>query len=419
MPHPHLAHDVEPRHLAATATLAAILMAAPAAIRADTTGTAPAAPPTVGLAAAALVAHEDGYRAVITDVRGWHQTLRNGCVAFVASALAQVGMTVPDERLSDSPWSNPARVTFSLDRYLADQGWTRIADPAALRAGDLVFTTGAPDHVMLFHGWADAAAQVAWVSDNQRRRARRALHPRPQSGIAAFGFARRAPTDALASVDLDDHPGCGNVTTLRRRAGAAFVASPGEVTCRAITGAAGAAAGGVVALVQRVDRELGLPAGARLLVLDRRGRTLARRDLAVSVDGYGGTELPALLEASDLGGDGRLEVWTEQRWSSPMGSRTGSAIALHQVRRGRLVEVGTVAGGWLDTWFAPADLASAGGEHWEPDSPPERRLTCSATVSAGPAGLVVRRRLVRGAQVPTSTRTEACEPQSVLAPRLR
>lgn len=157
MPHPHLAHDVEPRHLAATATLAAILMAAPAAIRADTTGTAPAAPPTVGLAAAALVAHEDGYRAVITDVRGWHQTLRNGCVAFVASALAQVGMTVPDERLSDSPWSNPARVTFSLDRYLADQGWNAMADPAALHAGDLVFTTGAPDHVMLFHGWADAA----------------------------------------------------------------------------------------------------------------------------------------------------------------------------------------------------------------------------------------------------------------------
>lgn len=154
----------------------------------------------VGRAAARRVAASAGYRAVIRDLLGWHHTRHNGCAAFVASALGQVGHPVPD-RAVDGPWSNPARVTFSLDRHLADQGWTRIDDPAALRAGDVVFTTGAPDHVMLFHGWADARAQVARVSDNQRHRYRRPLQPPPGSALAGFGFARRAPAAAPAPAD--------------------------------------------------------------------------------------------------------------------------------------------------------------------------------------------------------------------------
>ena len=149
---------------------------------------------TVGQEAARLVASRAGYRDVIRDVRGWHGTLRNGCVAFVTTALRHVGFAVPDER-RDGPWSNPARVTFSFDTYLAEEGWARIEDGAALVAGDVVFTAGAPDHVMLFHGWADPAALIAIVSDNQKQRYRRSLRTTSRDGQAGFGFARRAPAD--------------------------------------------------------------------------------------------------------------------------------------------------------------------------------------------------------------------------------
>lgn len=149
----------------------------------------------VGDEAARLVAPEPGYRAVMRSMLAWHRTRTHGCVAFVTTALAQVGYVVPDHR-PDGPWSNPARVTFALDAWLAADGWARIDDAGALAAGDLVFTTGAPDHVMLFHGWSDRRAEVAWVSDNQRRRYRRPLFPAAGSRWSPFGFARRAPADA-------------------------------------------------------------------------------------------------------------------------------------------------------------------------------------------------------------------------------
>jgi hypothetical protein len=101
--------------------------------------------------------------------------------------------------------ANPARVTFSLDDFLARAGWARVDDERALAAGDVVFTTGAPDHVMLFHGWADQRARIALVSDNQRRRYRRPLAPPPGSDVAGFGFARRAPAAAPAPPRAAGH----------------------------------------------------------------------------------------------------------------------------------------------------------------------------------------------------------------------
>lgn len=183
------------------ATVTTIVTVAAIAAVAVTVAARPAtAGGDAGPAAARLVATDAGYRTVIRDLLGWHGTRHNGCVAFVTTALRQVGVEVPDETPA-GPWSNPARVTFSLDRHLADQGWARIDDPAALRAGDVVFTTGAPDHVMLFHGWANAHAQVARVSDNQRHGYRRPLRPAPGSALAGFGFARRAPTAPAPRVD--------------------------------------------------------------------------------------------------------------------------------------------------------------------------------------------------------------------------
>ena len=148
----------------------------------------------VGAEAARRVEREAGYRAAIRDLLGWHGTRHNGCAAFVTTALRGVGFEVPDQRL-DGSWSNPARLTFSLDAYLERAGWTRVDDPGALISGDVVFTAGAPDHVMLFHRWADRRTLVAFVSDNQRRRYRRPLRPLTGSALVEFGFARRAPDD--------------------------------------------------------------------------------------------------------------------------------------------------------------------------------------------------------------------------------
>ena len=153
----------------------------------------------VGVEAARRVEREAGYRAAIRELMGWHGTRHNGCAAFVTTALRGVGFDVPDQRL-DGPWSNPARLTFSLDAYLERAGWSRVDDPAALISGDVVFTAGAPDHVMLFHRWADAGALVALVSDNQRRRYRRALRPPTGSAVVEFGFARRAPDENATSA---------------------------------------------------------------------------------------------------------------------------------------------------------------------------------------------------------------------------
>lgn len=350
----------------------------------------------LGDQAARLVAPGPGYREVVRAMLAWHRTRTHGCVAFVTTALAQVGYEIPDQRL-DGPWSNPARVTFALDAWLADDGWARIEDARALVAGDLVFTTGAPDHVMLFHGWADRRAEVAWVSDNQRHRYRRPLRPDAGSRWSAFGFARRAPADARGVVDVDDAPACADVSGLRRAAGRAFAGSS-EVTCRA-------APGGAVALVRTGGVEV---VAARLLVLDRGGRVRARRALPASIDGHGGTDLPALGGAADLDGDGRLEVWVARQWSSPLGSSRGEAIELYRVRGGGLVALGQVDGGWRRTWVEPATAAGAGGEHWEPEVDDAHAVTCTATVTAEAGGLAVRRALTVGGAVPAGVEHEAC-----------
>ena len=390
---------------AARALVIAVLMvAAPAAADARQS-------PTVGVEVARLLDHDDGYRAVVSDMLRWHHTRRRGCVAFVATALRHVGFEVPDERPA-GPWSNPARVTFSLDAFLAREGWPRLADPARLVAGDILFSEGAPDHVMVFHGWVDRAGAVAEVSDHRRHRYRRPLRPAAGDQVPGFAFARRAPPDLVASVDLDDAAQCRDVTALRRKAGAGYLSRPGEVACRALTGIRGA-----VALVAQAGPETEIPERHRIILLDGRGRLRGRADLAAGIDGYGGGSLPELLGGGDLGRDGRVEVWFEDRFFSPMGSTTSSTIHLLELRGGRLVEVGQADAGWMETIPDRKELAAAAGEHWEPRLDPARQVTCRATIAVRPDHLAISRQLTRGSAVRRAPVPARCEAATKLAPR--
>ena len=367
--------------------------------------------PNVGAEVARLLDHDDGYRAVVSDMLRWHHTRRRGCVAFVATALRHVGFEVPDER-SAGPWSNPARVTFSLDAYLAGQGWLRVAAPGQLVAGDVVFTEGAPDHVMVFHGWLDRDGAVALVSDNRRHHYRRPLKPAAGGEVSGFAFARRAPPDLAASVDLDDSPQCQDVTALRRKAGAGYLSRPGEVACRALTGARGA-----VALLAQAGPETEIAERQRIILLDGRGRLRARADLAAGIDGYGGGSLPELVGGGDLGRDGRVEVWFEDRFFSPMGSTTSATLHLLQRRGGRLVDVGQADAGWMETIPDRKELATAAGEHWEPRLDPARQVTCRATISVRQDHLAISRRLRRGSAVRSAPASSRCDAATRLAPR--
>jgi hypothetical protein len=369
------------------------------------------ASPNVGKEVARLLDHDDGYRAVVGDVLRWHRTRSRGCVAFVATALRHVGFDVPDSR-PGGPWSNPARVTFSLDAYLAKEGWVRVAEASELVPGDLVFTDGAPDHVMVFQGWADRDEAIAVVSNKQRHRYRRPLRPASNGTVSRFAFARRAPPEAVASVDLDDHPLCQDVTLIRRRAGRRYLAQPGEVTCRGLVGAPG-----VVALVAVTEPELELPAEYRLIMLDGRRRLRARADLPGALDGYGGGFGPALVGGGDLGRDGRIEAWFENQAFTPMGSTTSTTIHLMQVRGAKLAEIGQVGAGWMGTIASPGDLAEAAGEHWEPEHDPARRITCHAIVTPRRDDLVISRELRRGSAVGTLRPPRVCEPTTVLPVR--
>jgi hypothetical protein len=147
-----------------------------------------------------LAAHLDSRardRAVRKDVMRWHRTMTNGCVAFASTALRHTGVAIDERGKLDG--DGISRLTRGFSRYLEHTlGFTRVDDPATLRAGDLVFTTDAPccpeypAHVYVFHGWIDRRRQIARISDNTGHRKPRPLFPR-RADLDPFAYALRAP----------------------------------------------------------------------------------------------------------------------------------------------------------------------------------------------------------------------------------
>jgi hypothetical protein len=141
------------------------------------------------------------YARVKREVLRWHGTTRNGCVAFVSTALREVGVDIPERGVRNG--YGISRITFTLSNYLEHElGWERVAHAAALRGGDVVFTTGYPDHVFVFHAWADRRRWVAVVIDNQVFLGARALFPAATSTVAGFAYALR-PQSRRPATGLD------------------------------------------------------------------------------------------------------------------------------------------------------------------------------------------------------------------------
>lgn len=155
---------------------------------------APAAAEPVNDTLAGYYGKRANWRKVRRDVLAWHKTTRNGCVAFVSTALRHVGVDIPVDAERDG-WG-VSRITFAFSDYLEQElHWTRSTDLDALRPGDVVFTTGWPDHVMVFLGWRDADARIARIADNKGFALARPLAPPPDSDLAGFAYALRAPPE--------------------------------------------------------------------------------------------------------------------------------------------------------------------------------------------------------------------------------
>ena len=99
------------------------------------------------------------YNRVFGEVKEFYGTRSNGCVAFMTSALRQIGVPVP--KSADRRGENISLVTRPFSNYLEhDLGWTRIRSEENLKPGDVVFTKegrsrGYPAHTYMFAGWQD------------------------------------------------------------------------------------------------------------------------------------------------------------------------------------------------------------------------------------------------------------------------
>lgn len=118
----------------------------------------------------------DNYLKVWDDVARWFapindgQITRNGCVAFLSTAMRKIGLGIPIQGSING--KGISINTEGFEAFVRDRlGWVKIQNASDLRAGDTVISEdrfpGHPDHVYMFHGWQDKVHSVGWVIDNQ------------------------------------------------------------------------------------------------------------------------------------------------------------------------------------------------------------------------------------------------------------
>lgn len=151
---------------------------------------------TAGDELARYVGSASNDRSVRREVKRWHHTMTNGCVAYASTALRHVGVDIDEKGKLDG--DGISRLTRGFSRHLEQHlGWTRVTDAKALRPGDLVFTVDVipeyPAHVFVFHGWIDKRRAIARISDNTGHKKSRPLFPARDSEIDPFAYALRAP----------------------------------------------------------------------------------------------------------------------------------------------------------------------------------------------------------------------------------
>jgi hypothetical protein len=137
------------------------------------------------------------YERVTANVFSWFGTRTNGCVAFMSTALRQVGFPIPQNAVLDgysvSTW------TASFSAFLRNKGWVRVNSHTELQPGDIVFTVGeesdptnTPLHTYMFHSWKDRAAKTGWVIDNQAFTHERAIFSYGDFNFSPFAYALRS-----------------------------------------------------------------------------------------------------------------------------------------------------------------------------------------------------------------------------------
>ena len=137
------------------------------------------------------------YRQVRREVLGWHKTTKNACVAFVSTALREIGVEVPLDAEVDG--EKVSRLTRPLSLWLEERlGWRRIDDVDELAPGDVVFTEHAdyPWHVYVFVAWKDAGEHLAITLDNQGFRRVRDVLGHGDGNFTPFAYALRAPEES-------------------------------------------------------------------------------------------------------------------------------------------------------------------------------------------------------------------------------
>lgn len=136
------------------------------------------------------------YRQVKREVLAWHKTTKNACVAFVSTALRDLGVDVPLDAEVDG--ESVSRLTRPLSLWLEDHlGWTRVLEVDDLRPGDVVFTEQPeyPWHVYVFHSWSDEGDHLARVLDNQGFLNVRDVLGTGPGNFTPFAYALRAPPE--------------------------------------------------------------------------------------------------------------------------------------------------------------------------------------------------------------------------------
>ncbi|MBK9072092.1 MAG: hypothetical protein IPL79_13970 [Myxococcales bacterium] len=145
-------------------------------------------------------AHDARVRA---DVKGWHRTTRNSCVAFVATALGHLGAPLTPTTVHEGAFAS--RLTVPFASWLAANYESQRIEAAHLQRGDIVFAgpPEAPTHVYVFMAWTKRKRLLARVIDNQGHRYVR--HVGGRGGrFSPFGFALRLVRPYAVSVPLVD-----------------------------------------------------------------------------------------------------------------------------------------------------------------------------------------------------------------------
>ena len=144
---------------------------------------------------AAYYSQQTNYNKVYSEVMNWFGTTKNGCVAFMSTALRHIGIRVPQNGYYNG--ERISLVTKPFSDYLQyELGWKRVTN---LLPGDVAFTRDEPDwpgvpaHTFLFLKWKDKANSLAYVIDNQGFTHERDLVRRGTKDYTPFDYALRAP----------------------------------------------------------------------------------------------------------------------------------------------------------------------------------------------------------------------------------